>query len=206
AGDCGCDECVSDMAYDIRNRMRSYRAQLAQIGKPRIPIYMVLQAFYDPAIYWSRVPTPVEFKVMSYVSLIHGAKGLVSWLYPGNMDARLKQSIATLSAELVPLASRFIIGGKQTLEYTNGNIVAGVWVRNASKLFIIINIGSRPVMLTDAQIKDIFGDDGEVIGVVLTYGLYGHMNDVILCEVGVIPGLSGISGSIEASTTEMIFK
>ncbi|KAF9996208.1 hypothetical protein BGZ79_010081 [Entomortierella chlamydospora] len=162
-GCCGCDECIGDFAIDIRHRMHSYRSQLAQVGKPRMPIWMVTQAFSDPNTYWSREATPSEFRLISYISLIHGAKGVLSWIYPGNMSPKLRAIIPTLSAELVPLGSKFILGGKQIVEYSDGKITAGAWIKDNAKLFVVTNPTYRQVTLTNAQIKAIFGDDYKLI-------------------------------------------
>ncbi|KAF9122754.1 hypothetical protein BGW39_009536 [Mortierella sp. 14UC] len=166
-GCCGCSGCVGDMATDIRRRMQSYRSQLAKIGKPRMPIWMVLQAFSDPKSCWARVPTPAEYNLMAYVSLVYGAKGLMGWIYPGGLSPELKQLVPTLSDELVPLASRFILGGEQTVEYTDSKrqISAGAWTATVdnAKLYIVANTGSRAVTLSDADVADIFGQDAVLV-------------------------------------------
>ncbi|KAG0198377.1 hypothetical protein BGX28_008194 [Mortierella sp. GBA30] len=171
-GDCGCDECVGNLAIDIRHRMHSYRAQLAQIGKPRLPVWMVLQAFSDPNTYWNREPTPAEFRLMSYISLIHGAKGIVSWVYPGNLTPNLRKAFPGLSAELVPLGSKYILGGKQILEYSDDNIVAGAWIKDAAKLLILVNPKLEPSKLTVGQSKAIFGDGDKLIEAGAVLGPY----------------------------------
>ncbi|KAG0355537.1 hypothetical protein BGX24_006639 [Mortierella sp. AD032] len=166
-GCCGCSGCVGDMATDIRRRMQSYRSQLSKIGKPRMPIWMVLQAFSDPKGCWARAPTPAEYNLMSYVSLIYGAKGLMGWIYPGGLTPELKQLIPTLSRELVPLASRFILGGDQFVEYTNSKqqISAGAWrtTVDGTRLYIVANTGNQAVTLSDADVSAIFGQDAALI-------------------------------------------
>ncbi|KAG0272527.1 hypothetical protein BGZ95_011726 [Linnemannia exigua] len=162
-GCCGCNGCVGDMATDIRRRMQSYRSQLAKIGKPRMPIWMVLQAFSDPKSCWARAPTPAEYNLMAYVSLIYGAKGLMGWIYPGGLTPELKQLVPTLSRELVPLASRFILGGDQIVEYTvsKQQISAGAWrtTVDGARLYIVANTGNNAVTLSDADVAAIFGQD-----------------------------------------------
>lgn len=166
-GCCGCDGCFGDLGTDIRRRLQSYRSQLAEIGKPRTPIWMVLQAFSDPNTCWSRAPTPDEYRLMAYLSLIHGAKGLMGWIYPQGLTKELKASLPGLSAELVPLASRFILGGEQVLEYTDTKrqIAAGVWRVDGSesKLYIVANSGDKAVTLTEVEVSTIFGMDSALV-------------------------------------------
>lgn len=157
-GCCGCDGCFGDIGTDIRRRMQSYRSQLAEIGKPRMPIWMVLQAFSDPKSCWSRAPTPEEYRLMAYLSLIYGAKGLMGWIYPILAD-QLKASIPLLSAELVPFASKFILGGDQVLEHTDvkRQISAGSWKVNGATSYVVANTGDKAVTLTDTEVATIFG-------------------------------------------------
>ncbi|KAH7054755.1 hypothetical protein BKA57DRAFT_524167 [Linnemannia elongata] len=166
-GCCGCDGCFGDLGTDIRRRLQSYRSQLAEIGKPRTPIWMVLQAFSDPNTCWSRAPTPDEYRLMAYLSLIHGAKGLMGWIYPQGLTKELKASLPGLSAELVPLASRFILGGEQVLEYTDTKrqIAASVWRVDGGegKLYIVVNSGDKAVTLTEVEVATIFGKDSALV-------------------------------------------
>ncbi|KAG0287165.1 hypothetical protein BGZ96_008883 [Linnemannia gamsii] len=167
-GGCGgCSGCFGDIGTDIRRRMQSYRSQLADIGKPRMPIWMVLQAFSDPKTWWSRAPTPEEYRLMAYVSLIHGAKGLMGWIYPYGLTKELKESIPGLSGELVPLASKFILGGEQILEYTDAprQIAAGAWRRadGEDRLYVVANTGDKAVTLTDVEVAAIFGQDAALM-------------------------------------------
>ncbi|KAF8932356.1 hypothetical protein BGZ47_011421 [Haplosporangium gracile] len=160
-GCCGCNGCFGDLGTDIRRRMQSYRSQLAEIGKPRMPIWMVLQAFSDPHTCWSRAPTPEEYRLMAYLSLIYGAKGLMGWIYPQGLTSELKASIPELSAELVPLASRFILGGEQILEHTDTKrqLAVGAWVMDGTRMYIVANTGDKAVTLTDGEVATIFGKD-----------------------------------------------
>ncbi|KAG0294608.1 hypothetical protein BGZ97_005039 [Linnemannia gamsii] len=164
---CGCSGCFGDIGTDMRRRMQSYRSQLADIGKPRMPIWMVLQAFSDPKTCWSRDPTPKEYRLMAYVSLIHGAKGLMSWIYPHGFTDELKKSLPGLSRQLVPLASTFILGGEQILEYTDAprQITAGAWRRTegGDRLYVVANTGDKALTLTNVDVATIFGQDAALL-------------------------------------------
>ncbi|KAK3811383.1 MAG: hypothetical protein JOS17DRAFT_796202 [Linnemannia elongata] len=166
-GCCGCDGCFGDLGTDIRRRLQSYRSQLAEVGKPRMPIWMVLQAFSDPKTCWSRAPTPEEYRLMAYLSIIHGAKGLMGWIYPQGLTQELKASLPGLSAELVLLASKFVLGGEQVLEYTDTKrqIAAGVWRVDGgeSRLYVVANTGDMAVTLTEGEVATIFGQDGALV-------------------------------------------
>ncbi|KAG0339857.1 hypothetical protein BG000_001200 [Podila horticola] len=162
---CGCSGCFGDLGTDIRRRMQSYRSQLAKIGKPRMPIWMVLQAFSDPNTCWSRAPTPEEYRLMAYLSLIYGAKGLMGWIYPQGLTPSLKASIPGLSAELVPFASRFILGGDQVLELTDTKrqISAGSWTVDGAHAYVVANSGDKAVTLTDTEVATIFGQNAALV-------------------------------------------
>ncbi|KAF9921080.1 hypothetical protein FBU30_008933 [Linnemannia zychae] len=171
-GCCGCIGCVGDMATDIRRRLVSYRSQLAKIGRPRLPVWMVLQAFSDPKTCWSRAPTAAEYRLMSYVSLIYGARGIMGWIYPTGLTPELKESLPALSGQLVPLASRFILGGTQELEYTDPErqIAAGVWTVTTAVmdggprlLFIIANTANNWITLDDLEVAKIFGSNSAAV-------------------------------------------
>ena len=78
-GDCGCDNCVGDVT-DVSNRLDSYIKYQEWLGEWKKPLWSVLQAFHGE--YWSRDPTAEESWAMLLLSFNHGAKGIVSWIFP----------------------------------------------------------------------------------------------------------------------------
>ncbi|KAK3708027.1 hypothetical protein LTR37_011720 [Vermiconidia calcicola] len=79
-GDCGCDSCVGGL-QDISDRLDSYLDYQDWLGAWQKPIWAVLQAFSGEG-YWDRDPTMKESWAMMLLSLNHGAKAIMSWLFP----------------------------------------------------------------------------------------------------------------------------
>ncbi|CAL8582845.1 hypothetical protein XPA_008488 [Xanthoria parietina] len=84
-GDCGCDNCMtsptSPALANIPARLDLWSSFRAQLGLPHKPIWSVPQAFTQQD-FWTRTPSPQELVAMILLSLNHGAKGVVMWLYP----------------------------------------------------------------------------------------------------------------------------
>lgn len=80
-GDCGCDNCVGEL-QDVSNRLDAFAEYQGWLGGQWAkPLWAVPQAF-DGNGYWARNPTVDEAWVMNALSLNHGAKGIMSWIYP----------------------------------------------------------------------------------------------------------------------------
>ena len=76
-GCCGCDDCVGDVT-DVTRRLDAVTRQSRGLR----PIGFVGQSF-GAEEHWYREPTPAEFRVMSYLAMIHEgglAGGLRYWL------------------------------------------------------------------------------------------------------------------------------
>ena len=92
-----------------------------KVGKGK-PVWMVLQAFSyhqtgEPGtFYWSEETYPSfdESRLMAYVSIVYGAKGLIYWGSFQKVTApAFRQSLYALTSELSALQP-FLIGGDQT--------------------------------------------------------------------------------------------
>ncbi|KAL8759438.1 MAG: hypothetical protein Q9199_000743 [Rusavskia elegans] len=96
-GDCGCDNCItnptSPALANIPSRLKLWSSFRAQLGLPHKPIWSVPQAFTQQD-FWTRTPSPQEIVAMILLSLNHGAKGVVMWLFP-------------TAGEIVGVASKF---------------------------------------------------------------------------------------------------
>ena len=83
-GCCGCDDChLGTGMSQISQRLDRLAAYQEWIGGDAAskPIWGVPQAFGD-AEFWTRVPTQAEEAAMDFLSVNHGAKGLVAWKWP----------------------------------------------------------------------------------------------------------------------------
>ncbi|KAJ2906509.1 hypothetical protein MKZ38_001490 [Zalerion maritima] len=85
-GDCGCDNCAGEVA-DVASRLdrlARYDEWIGGGGQPgrwRKPRMFSPQSFHGEG-YWERDPGPQEAWAMSLLALNHGAKGIISWVWP----------------------------------------------------------------------------------------------------------------------------
>ena len=122
-GDCGCDDCHSlDAAFpayvqnpflDIIDRTENLYAYQDWIGsKFKKPVWGVPQNFFDGVDdYWKRFPTANETAVMGILRIMHGAKGVVAWIYPTSDEI---EAVTTGLAELFASEqiTKFTLGGE----------------------------------------------------------------------------------------------
>ncbi|KAL8772271.1 MAG: hypothetical protein Q9209_002483 [Squamulea sp. 1 TL-2023] len=96
-GDCGCDNCItsptSPALMNIPSRLHLWSSFRDQLGLPHKSIWFVPQAFTQQD-FWTRTPSPREVIAMILLSLNHGAKGIVMWVFP-------------TADEIIEAASRF---------------------------------------------------------------------------------------------------
>ncbi|KAH8588065.1 hypothetical protein B0O99DRAFT_525640 [Bisporella sp. PMI_857] len=87
-GDCGCDNCVGELA-DVSSRLddiQTYQANLE--GQSFKPTWSVLQVFGEQS-YWPRIPTTIEVLNMMMLSINHNVKGITYWIYPSTNDVNI---------------------------------------------------------------------------------------------------------------------
>lgn len=84
-GDCGCDNCQGgDHAIlDVRDRMEDLKKYERWLGRwPKTMVHNP-QSFHGED-YWSRDPTPEEEWAVNVMAINHGAKSIISWVYPAS--------------------------------------------------------------------------------------------------------------------------
>ncbi len=129
-GDCGCDNCIGELE-DVSNRLDSYAEYQQWLGRWQKPLWAVLQAFHGE--YWERNPTSDETWAMMLLSFNHGAKAMMSWLFPtsrrlteahaafAKVATQHSVSIMLLNAEPVPVNDKHNI--LDISYWSNGDLV-----------------------------------------------------------------------------------
>jgi hypothetical protein len=161
-GDCGCDNChVGDPAFpdyvtnpfrDISDRVDNLYGYQDWINIPtqsvRKPVWGVPQAFFDAGSFWSRWPTAEEEAVMALLRVVHGAMGIVAWLYPTS------EELEKVTAQLATVLTRqdvtdLLISGKwERLQFSASSgevekvLEGAVWSEGDDMLVIILHLRS----------------------------------------------------------------
>ena len=79
-GDCGCDNCEGSV-FDVPDRLDTYNKYEDWLGFTHKTKVHNPQSFHGEG-YWSRDPTPDEEVAMNALAFNHGAKSIMSWVYP----------------------------------------------------------------------------------------------------------------------------
>lgn len=107
-GDCGCDNCVGSV-FDVADRLDDLGRYEEWLG------YWPKTKFHNPQSfsgegYWGRDPTEQEEWVMVLLAVNHGAKGMMSWVYPtSEVLARAHGRLARVLT-VSPVVD-FVVGG-----------------------------------------------------------------------------------------------
>ena len=89
---------------DVAERLATVSHELSRDGggnrdqrsRHAVPeVWAVLQAFGGEG-HWARAPSPNELRASVYVSLVHGASGILLWLREGNTPQPLVQATKRL--------------------------------------------------------------------------------------------------------------
>ncbi|KAF2014019.1 hypothetical protein BU24DRAFT_314236, partial [Aaosphaeria arxii CBS 175.79] len=164
-GDCGCDNChANDPDYpsyvrnpflDISTRvdaLYAFQGWLKQSGghEPQTkPIWGVPQAFFDEGSFWTRWPTGREELVMAMLRVVHGAKGIVAWIYP--TSGEIEDATAGLARVFdgggggkgEEDVAAFVLGAKRTMlvvEGGDGLVDAAAWIKGSVALVAYVHM------------------------------------------------------------------
>lgn len=127
---------------------RRFKEAKAAANKVDTALWAVGQAFggqkYDKKGSWPRWPDPREFRGMSYLALMAGAKGIIYYTYyDGSFDIRqapdLLEAVQKFPAEMRDMVP-FILDGKGELlaEDVDG-VYAMVWTLGAERRLVVVN-------------------------------------------------------------------
>ncbi len=81
--------CVSETIQ----MMKAYAEDIEEAGRPQVSVWPIIQAFYDGKL-WKRYPTLAEHRAIAYLSVIHGAQGLLWYTYRPGIGATLRGASA----------------------------------------------------------------------------------------------------------------
>jgi hypothetical protein len=142
-GDCGCDNCQGNV-QDVSRRLDDLSKYERWLGRwPKTKMHNP-QSFHGEG-YWGRDPSPEEEWVMVLLAVNHGAKGIISWVWPASeLLGRAHGMLArVLAAD--PVVG-FVVGGDVPRAVDVG--VPGVdvvdvayWVVGKSMLVSVVNGG-----------------------------------------------------------------
>ncbi|MHB0998937.1 MAG: sugar-binding protein [Armatimonadota bacterium] len=132
------------------------------------PIWVVPQAFTVGRSAWSE-PTNEELRCQAYLSLVHGATGLVwyaywssepyeenpkgrnQWFLP---DSHLWEYFPKLNAEVQKLSPVFLKGTSQgSSECSSKDIRSNIWTHNGARYLIAVNPTDKPVNCSFTKLK-----------------------------------------------------
>ena len=127
---------------------RRFKEAKEAANKVDTALWAVGQAFggqkYDKKGAWPRWPDAREFRGMSYLALMAGAKGIIYYTYyDGSFDIRkapdLLEAVKAFPAELRELVP-FVLDGKGELlaENTDG-VYAMAWTRGTERRLVVVN-------------------------------------------------------------------
>lgn len=179
----------TDPAYSIYPRFCDARKEAKRYDTT---IWAVLQSFGNYGN-WTRVPYSSELRVMSYLALLAGAKGLVLYTYSDRNFRitdypELYAGMKALPTELKAVTPA-VAAGRLTrhLEGENG-LYSGSWEWNGRRTTVVVNAGTAPARFSvpsgasgKAEIRVGKADDFRVSGGRLS-GLLGAMDRVVIEE------------------------
>lgn len=127
---------------------RRFKEAKAAANKVDTALWAVGQAFggqkYDKKGSWPRWPDPREFRGMSYLALMAGAKGIIYYTYyDGSFDIRqspdLLEAVQKFPAEMRDMVP-FILDGKgELLAEDSDGVYAMVWTLGAARRLVVVN-------------------------------------------------------------------
>lgn len=140
-GDCGCDNCPGRGPRDVADRLDD----LARYEKwldlwPKTKFHNP-QSFHGEG-YWARDPTPEEEWAMVLLAVNHGAKGIISWVWPVSdvLGAAHGELARVLTAG--PVVD-FVVGGDSPRGIDVGveGVDVAYWVVGGKMLVSVVNGG-----------------------------------------------------------------
>jgi hypothetical protein len=118
---------------------------------PELPVWIVPQAF-GGGEHWRREPTPAEMRVMTWMALIHGARGIQYFIRKG-LNSFPKSLIAwdecgQIALETAELTPWFAEGREVTgLRSGQANVRVKGWEKDSTLVVVCINTVNRPLPL-----------------------------------------------------------
>ncbi|OIW29449.1 hypothetical protein CONLIGDRAFT_575701 [Coniochaeta ligniaria NRRL 30616] len=146
-GDCGCDNCKGGV-WDVPDRLddlSKYERWLNLWPKTK---FHNPQSFHGEG-YWARDPTPEEEWVMVLLAVNHGAKGIISWVWPASDILGVAHGELAKVLTVSPVVD-FIVGGDtpHAIAVDVPEVDAAYWVVGKKMLISVVNGGNVAVNQT----------------------------------------------------------
>lgn len=139
-GDCGCDNCEG-IPQDVSSRLDDLHRYEEWLGFWRKTKIHNPQSFHGED-YWFRDPSVEEEWVMNALAFNHGAKSIISWVYPASEDLNVAHGQLAKVVTKSPVVD-FIVGKWPTAVDVPGYDLVDVsyWVVGTQMLVCIVNGG-----------------------------------------------------------------
>ncbi|KAL9608783.1 MAG: hypothetical protein Q9167_006389 [Letrouitia subvulpina] len=141
-GDCGCDNCTPSpplfsTLQNIPNRLDLWRTFQRQVPfSPSKPVWSVPQGF-PKQDFWQEDPKGDEWVAMTLLAVNHGAKGIVSWLWPSTQE--IEEASGRLAAVILGIVGKFILGAEERkIVPVEGEVDAAGWMNANGEVLIVI--------------------------------------------------------------------
>lgn len=138
-GCCGCDDCKGNFE-DISARLDAFAEYEDWLGRAPKPAWAVPQAFGNES-FWHRYLTPDEEVLMTMLSVNHGAKGVVMWIYPSVPP--LNNVTSQLAGVLTQAdIARYVLGSNPIPLQVQGEskVDAAGWTSNGKMLMSVCHL------------------------------------------------------------------
>ncbi|KAB5576030.1 hypothetical protein GE09DRAFT_1265510 [Coniochaeta sp. 2T2.1] len=152
-GDCGCDNCLGIGPGDVSKRLDDLSRYERWLNLwPKTKIHNP-QSFSGEG-YWGRDPSPEEEWAMVLLAVNHGAKGMVSWVWPAS------SVLGEAHGELAKVLTRepvvgFVVGGDggRRVETGTEGVDVAVWKRGGKVLVSVVNGGYGDVGRVEVEVR-----------------------------------------------------
>lgn len=168
-GDCGCDNCAGNvqdvpLRLDALNRYEKWHGLWAKT-KVHNP-----QSFHGED-YWFRDPTPAEEVAMNALAFNHGAKSILSWVWPasealGEVHGQFAEKVAR-----GVVRDMIVLGKPEEVKMKCSEVLdVAFWRGDGEVLLSVVNGGYEPINkafkvplpqdVTVKQVKDVVWGNG----------------------------------------------
>ena len=143
-GDCGCDNCQGNV-QDVPSRLDDLARYEEWLGLwPKTKAHNP-QSFSGEG-YWLREPTVDEEVAMNALAFNHGAKSIISWVWPTSDDlAAIHGEFATVVAR-EPVRDFIVLEEARRVEIEGWDVVdVAFWRKGSEMLLCVVNGGYVPI-------------------------------------------------------------
>lgn len=146
-GDCGCDNCEGTV-QDVPSRFDDLARYEKWLGRGWGKMKINNPQSFHGEDYWLRDPSRGEEEVMNLLAVNHGARGVISWVWPTSRELAETHGRLAKVLTMSPVLE-FLVGeevdGPRALEVEvkgmDGVVDVACWVREGRMLVSVVNGG-----------------------------------------------------------------